>query len=108
MLNNFTGNNDREIAYKRNPDNSETKFRFDYENDPNTSEEVFLSNLHMTGDLITISTHSNLNWNVKDIVLIGNERTRYQITNVQKVKKPLPKSMYVRKVQWTYVLTLSA
>ena len=49
MLNNFTGNNDREITYKRTPDNSETKFRFDYETDPNTSEEIFLSNLYGSG-----------------------------------------------------------
>ena len=95
MLNCYRGDKYREVGYKKKPDNSEIPFNFEYV-DINQEVESFLSNLQMTGDTVVIKTSKNLDWTVKDVILLGKEdKDRYQIISVIKLRKVLQRiSMY--------------
>lgn len=108
MISNFRGNAEKEIAYKLNSDNSETKFKFEYYQDESSTGERFLSNLHMVGSTIIIKTHKDLNWLPKDVVLLTKNRTRYKVSSVQKVSKTLSKNFYVGKLKYDYIIVLTA
>lgn len=93
-----------------NPDNTEIPFRYELYTgvDPDTAEGRFLNNLVMTDTTILIVTSKNLNWNIKDVILLGQERSRYQVSNVKKIKATLSKNFYVNKTTFKYLLTISA
>jgi hypothetical protein len=108
MLDNYQGNRYREVGYKKKADNSEIPFNFEYV-DINSEVESFLSNLQMVGDTVVIKTSKNLDWTVKDIILLGKEnKDRYQLISVNKVKKSITKNFYVSRITYDYVLTLNA
>ena len=99
MLDNFKQvGPERQIGYKRNPDNTETPFRYEYVNLESTSQANFLSNLQMTSSVLIIKTGKDLDWHVKDVILLGKEdRTRYIITNIETLRagaEKISKSKY--------------
>lgn len=108
MLENFTGRGERQYAVKLLPDNTEIPFYFEYQEDPNYQEAKFLSNLSMVGTRIAILTGSNLDWKPKDVVLLGKERTRFQINEIQLMKRNLPKSFMRNKPMFDYILYIGA
>lgn len=108
MLENFTGRGERQYAVKLNPDNSETPFYFEYQEDPDTQEAKFLSNLSMTGTNIAILTGADLKWKPKDVILLGNERVRYQVNEIKLMKRNLPKSFMKNKPKFDYILFIGA
>lgn len=110
MLDNFKQvGPERQIGYKRNPDNTETPFRYEYVNLESTSQANFLSNLQMTSSVLIIKTGKDLDWHVKDVILLGKEdRTRYIITNISHERKIMKKTMYHSTFESDYILTLEA
>ena len=108
MIENFIGNNEKQFATKLNKDGSEEVFYFEYYEDPTTVDSRFLSNLHMTDTTIVIKTSYNLNWSINDVILLGKEKERYQINNINKQRRMLPKTFYLGKIQYNYILTISA
>ena len=108
MIDNYRGNKFREYGYKRTSDGNELPFRFEYITQDD-AVEGFLSNLQMVGNTVSIRTATDLNWSVKDVVLLGKEdKDRYQVTNISKMKKAITKNFYVSRVKYDYILTLSA
>lgn len=108
MLDNFKSNSEKEFAVKLSKDGTETPFRFEYSNDPMTTPETFLSNLKMTSEVLFIKTSNNLNWTINDVVLLGTERNRYQVSSIQKIRRQMTKNMFVHRVEFNYILELSA
>ena len=108
MLENFTGRGEREYAVKLLPDNTEIPFYFEYQEDPNMQQAYFLSNLSMVGTKIAIITGANLDWKPKDIVLLGHEKTRYQVEEIQLMKRNLPKNFMKLKPKFYYILYIGA
>lgn len=108
MLDNFKSNSEKEFAVKLSKDGTETPFRFEYSDDPTQTPEMFLSNLKMTSEVLRIKVSKNLNWTINDVVLVGTDRTRYQVSSVQKIRRQMTKNMFVHKVEFNYILELSA
>ena len=110
MLENFKQvGPERLIAYKKNPDNTEIPFRFEYVSLESTTGTSFLSNLQMTDTVVTIKTGKDLDWAPKDVVLLGKEtRTRYTVKNVSYDRKIMKKNMYHSKLDKDIILILGA
>jgi hypothetical protein len=108
MIDNYRGDKYREVGYKKKPDNSEIPFNFEYVSQDDNIE-VFLSNLQMVGNTVYIKTSKNLDWTVKDVILLGKEdKDRYQLVGISKVRKSITKNFYVSRIVYDYILALNA
>lgn len=108
MFENFRGRSEKQFAVKLLPDGTEVPFHFEYQEDPNTQEAKFLSNLSMTGTTMAILTGDNLSWKPKDVLLLGSEKSRFQVNEVRLMKRNLPKSFLNSKPKFDYVLYIGA
>lgn len=108
MFANFKGKIEKMPAVKLYQDGNEIPFRYELYEDENIEVAPFLSNLQMTDSTIIISTGTNLNWNVKDVVLLGSERNRYQVNSVRKVKRNIPKNFMCSRIKYDYILVISS
>ena len=108
MLINFKGKREKLSASKLLPDNVELPFKYEiYENEL-TEGTNFLSNLAMTDTTKVIITSYNLDWKIKDVILVGSEKGRYQVSSITKIKRNLPKTFLGSTPKYDYVLVIGA
>ena len=108
MLVNFKGKMEKMPAFKLYPDNTEIPFKYEIYEDESTEGTSFLSNLKMSDTTQVLKTSYDLGWKIKDVILIGSERNRYQLNSITKIKRNLPKTFMGSIPKYDYILVIGA